>query len=327
MKSILRNLPGAVMCLALGVGVYYAQDGWRSTRRNPANERGPNGTRVTIVDAVSGAQLLAATQLAVDQPATLIADIELSGVVDGQSTSLTGQYQQQGRGEGRRFCWTLRGRIGGSPLRLWQVSVQDILWTDLAWNGDGPDARHQVERIDLARLRAEFAPAGDMEVIDPGQARAAFARPELWPTQGGLPALLDGLHRAFEFAPPALMRMRGQPVYALIGKPLARAERDSMAPDHVLLVVDATLRLPLLIEYRGADDPLSDQGLADADRLIESPSPLFKLRIVKPRLEAPVDAERFNYSPPPNVAWTDRTETRLQNLRMAAQPSPSNGSH
>ncbi|QDU88339.1 hypothetical protein Pla175_17140 [Pirellulimonas nuda] len=321
MKSILRNLTRAMWCVAAGAAAYYAQDAWRAKHSSRSATHGGAVPVLTTIDTITGDQLLAAAQLAVDQPTTLVADIEQTGLVAEQSVSLSGQYQQQGRGESRRFCWTLRGRVGRGSVRLWQVSAQDILWTDLAWDTDGPNARRSVERIDLARLRAEVAPSGDLENIDPGQARAAFARPELWPTQGGLPALLVALGQTFKFNAPALMRMRDRPVYALIGRSSLPADGAySVVPDHVLLVVDATLRMPILVEYRASDDPLADSALADSQRLIESERPLFRIRILNPRPDAPVDADRFAYTPPPDVAWTDRTDARLRNLRQAVRP-------
>lgn len=316
MKQFLRNLTRGVLSLLLGVCLYYGRAAWIAMDQSAAAPR-PAGP-VALIDHVDGAALLAAAQLAVDQPASLTAEVEQAGTVAGRSVSLAGQYQQQGRGEDRRFCWTLTGKINSATLRLWQVTVGPYLWTDLAWNEGRPGRGRSVERVDLAQLRARLAPNAQLDEVGPGQARAAFAQPELWPTQGGLPALLEGLRRGFTFGPPAMMQLSGEPVYALVGRSVQNPGDGGPMPHHVLVLIEAKRRLPVMIEYRAPTDPLSADSLADTDRLVESRVPQLKIAFRKLRLGGPVDADRFAYYPPPDVAWTDATE--LKQAALSAQP-------
>ena len=87
---------------------------------------------------------------------------------------------------------------------------------------------------------------------------------------------------------------------------------------------------PMLIEYRGAQDPIARGGLADESLLRPSRKPLLKIDLMNPVLGSPVAPERFVYAPPEGLAWVDRTDRELAIVKRRQQPqalanSPSDG--
>jgi hypothetical protein len=163
---------------------------------------------------------------------------------------------------------------------------------------------------------------------------------ELWSPYGGLPMLLGGLDKHFDFGPPRVMKLQNNRVLAMVGRwneavlrqlltvtpepgakpvdPPDLSKIPDRLPQHVVVVLDEGQHTPRRIEYRGAGDPLSTAGLADDVLLTtESGSPLLRIDFVAVGFDVALAKEQFEFRPPESAPWRDETDAYL---RAFAQP-------
>lgn len=352
MKSSLRKLTSAVLCVALGAAAYLALPTvrrlmWGDNRPAPTLQGLGDGPLAQVeVEGGTGDNagnvVLAECLVALDRRASLRVDVLQSGAIEGQMVETSGVYLQQGHGEFCKFSLLLQGRIGSAKSRIWQVQDDRYLFTDIAWDdmtktsptgGVVPHpGRRRVSRIDLLQVRQKLEAAQPRANTTPGRATAELIRPGAWTGQGGLPMLLGALNENFDFATPRQMTFRNEPVYALIGswkpdrlnhlltpaaKPGVAAPTSAIAPpermpDHVLVAIGARDLFPRLVEYRSQSDPLSAPSLSTDARFQESQMPLMRIDLLSVRFDQPISNEYFVYRKPEGVDFRDITDEREQ---------------
>ncbi|MEM9184967.1 MAG: hypothetical protein AAGB00_00555 [Planctomycetota bacterium] len=372
MKTSLRRLTNAVVLVAAGAGAYFAWPTLELLLRGGARERALdklveaplNQVEVPgVVDpalgpvsvSAAGNALLAHCQVALERLASIRVDVLQTGTIKDQRVQTSGDYLQQGSGDDRRFRLWLKGRVGSSTCRVWQVCDGRFVFTDLAWDGAQSTAagaaspgRQVLTRVDLARVRERFRRGERRGSPAPGSAAADLVRPGYWAGQGGLPMLVGALADNFDFGAPRQMYLRNEPVYAMIGRWKAARKRKLLTPPpgadaadpgkprdpvaapprmphHVLIAVGARDSFPHLIEYRGHADPLSAGALADDVRFVESAAPLLRVDLLAPRFGEPIAAEMFVYREPEGVDFYEATDERLRLVDSRHAPLTSSG--
>lgn len=254
-----------------------------------------------------------------------------------------GSYRQQGRGIRRHVRWLLESQRDGVHATLLQVSDGESLWTDrrLATG-------RQIEWVNLWQVRrqartAALAPTGS---TNDEPASAPFS-PHFASSHGGLPSLLESLRDHFVFSEPRAFRFGQQQVIGLVGRwrpealslivgdlsdlddnqltPAALREKlgeylaghslPAHMPHHVLLLLGHSDQFPYLIDYRGASDPLSQPGVAQADLYQLSRAPLSRLELDDVVFNEPINSGEFIYSPPEEPERIDLTAVFIQRTK------------
>jgi hypothetical protein len=169
---------------------------------------------------------------------------------------------------------------------------------------------------------------------------------------GGLPGLVASLLDHFDFMPPQAMRLtvapplvaepKELPVFAVVGhwkpeklaaltgvndqEPTVEGQEaatiDALPerfPQEVLLLIGQTDLFPYRIEYRRLETPAAAGAGAPQVVYQLSAEPLVVLELTDVTFDLPVAAGQFDYSPPPNVDWTDQTATLIARLRKERQ--------
>ncbi len=286
-----------------------------------------------------GNSLLADAILRLDRRQSVTAELTCQGALVGTNVRLAGGYRQLGSGDKRCFALDLTGQLADTPLRWTQTSDGRLLWTGLRWDDGKQNAEQSLTRIDLRRVRKNLAADDDGFAPQPGEA-AAVLQAELWSPFGGLPMLLGGLDKHFDFGPPRVMKLQNNRVLAMVGRwneavlkqlltvtPLPGAKPvdppdlskiPDRLPQHVVVVLDEAQHTPRRIEYRGAGDPLSAAGLADDVLLTtESRAPLLRIDFVSVGFDVALAKQQFEFRPPESAPWRDETDAYL---RAFAQP-------
>lgn len=350
------------MALVLtGVALFYVgRTAWRIATPAPNNLQ-PLATplaKAPVENAPAGARgelVLTNCMVALERYRSIEAEVTLAGSVETHLIESTGSYRQQGRGDSLMFSMLLQGHVGPTTTRLWQVSDGRFLWTDLAWGAPQAVKRRDVRRINLSKIRREFANVQPQQGgLVPVEPTAASLQPDLTTGFGGLPMLIDSLKANFYFSEPRQMSLRGEPVYAMIGHWRAERQRDLLEeekpdsepseqeaqspaemakvpdlplrmPHHVMVAVGARDWFPYLLEYRSQSDPLSAAHLTEDQRFYESRQPLLKMSFTHPRFDTPIASAQFDYPAKQAEGWHDSTAQRLaliksrQELKIARQ--------
>ncbi|MCA9239107.1 MAG: hypothetical protein KDA37_02855 [Planctomycetales bacterium] len=333
MKTSLRSLTNALLLVGMGFALFYLGPAVRELMRGERDQ--PELLKAPLLadspQETAGNHYLYQCLVNLERRRSLATQAVQTGVVNDRLVESTGEYLQVGQGQERRFRWRLQGRVTDEPVTLDQVSDGESLWTDLAWGEASEASLRRVWRVDLRSLRKSLAqPAA--ENVRPGEAAAAPLDPNMWASLGGLPMLLESLKTNFDFAQPRSMYYKNQPVYAMIGF-WKKEQRDRLLetedgagaepteryparlPHHVLVAIGVSDLFPYLVEYRSAEDALSQATLSVDDRFRESRRPMLKLELKPPRFDVEIDANNFAYKPPPDVNWMDRTAERLAMLK------------
>ncbi len=367
MKSNRRKLTAAItrgmVFLVVGMGAFYAFDTVDRLLLSPSDNKmvGPLPTIDPPVLARSaitpnqknagdrrGNPWLTQSLVQLEQRQSLTAEVVQLGWVGGRLVETHGTYRQVGGGANRQFSLRLQGRLADRPARLTQVSDSRFLWTDLRWGDSSDDLDRSITRVDLRRLRrnekqngSASSDSSDGASPDPGRAVASFTAPGKWLRFGGLPLLLASLNETFDFGPARKMQLRGERVVAMVGhwnpEKLRRLLKEGeptntipeRAPHHVVVALSLETSFPLMVEYRSADDPMSQAGWADAERLRPSGKPMLKLDFLRPEFDIRLAESEFHYTRPSGVAWRDDTarelqiaERRREQAMVAIAPSP-----
>ena len=223
----------------------------------------------------------------------------------------SGTYVEQRAGPHPLLRLELRTQLGDETSTLLHVCDGRFLWVYQHLLGE-----ESLTRIDVVEVQRALQRAGRMtETVDP----------VTLPGFGGLPQLLRGLHRNFDFAPaePAelagttLWRARGrwkpamlarlvpdQKEAALAGEDVDLSELGEHLPDQVHLFVGRDDLFPYRIEYHRIEP---QRGSATI---------LVSLQFMEVNLDIPVDTARFLYSPG-DLAPSDGTDDFLRRLGIS----------
>ena len=329
MRSDRRNPIGvivrAALLVGLGIGAYAGLEGvdraLLSMRASDAPAPGviptaePPGSR----DAErAGASWLEHAIERLEQRQSVAVDIVQSGWIAGDLVETHGRYVRAGTGARRRFSQWMQGSIAGQPARIRRVSDSRFLSTDLRWGDPSEAGDRIVKRVDLRRLRQEISSKDPA----PEAGRALASRPSMDLRWGGVASLLVSLKQSFDFGPARQMRLRGEPVFAMVGRwnrtrfaELLGSEDEPIpprAPHHVVLALSEESLFPLLVEYRSADDPMAAAGLADESLLRPSTRPMLKIDFLRPEFDRPIPEAEFAYTAPSDAPLRDETDRELR---------------
>lgn len=303
---------GTVAALTGGIGRWAIPSG-----RDPA----PETTSPTApVPPKSGTSeqpqpnLLQAAIDAIESRNSVSAKMRYEAHLFGQRILGSGSYVEQGPGRDHLFRLELRFQLGDSPSSLVNVCDGRYLWEYRSTGG-----KSELSRVDIVRAWRALERAGE-----PLAAHHAMALPGL----GGVPRLLHGLDRQFEFGPPQRGKWSNPPV--IVWRVEGRWRRDALmrllpdqaqaiaegradlrrlppqAPDKVVCYLGEADCFPYRIEFRRqsphAAEPLADQCILAVD-------------FYDIRFDEPIDPSLMRYQPPSDTEFSDQTENFIQRLK------------
>lgn len=144
-----------------------------------------------------GNSLLAAAARRVQAEPSVQAQIRYRIDAHGQNLLGNGLYLQLGDGPEKLLRFDLKLQVGQRTATLQQISGQQYYWI----RRDLPPASHKVSRVNLRSIRQAIAKqhAGEDRDADLNGIPLNSPADDAWLLLGGLPALLEGLARNFEF--------------------------------------------------------------------------------------------------------------------------------
>ena len=278
-------------------------------RQSPADaaDPAPGGGQVLLEQAV----------LALESRRSVSAKIRQSIDLFGKRLFGSGTYAEQQSNRQMRLRMEMRVQLGERPSSLTQVCDGRYFWTyrDLGAGGS-------VSRVDLARVNRVLEESG--QIPQPG-------RIDQWPGLGGLPKLLRGLNKAFDFDSVEETQLGGQlPVWRLrgrwkpdnlakvlpeqedairSGKPVDLGKLPGYLPDHVVLFLGTEDLFPYRIEYRRREANGKNGKNRPEDR------PIVTMDLFEVNLNVPIHPTRFIYSPG-DREFSDQTDRFLERLGL-----------
>ena len=277
---------------------------------SPAAPASPaSGTREQAVP-----NLLRAAVHALESRETVSAKLRYEAQLFGQRLLGSGSYVEQRPGRDHLFRLELRFQLGDSPSSLVNVCDGRYLWEYRSTGG-----KSELSRVDIVRAWRALERAGE-----PLAAHHAMTLPGL----GGVPRLLHGLDRHFEFGPgqrgkwsnpPAIVwRVEGQwrrdPLTRILpdqAQAIAEGRADlrrlpPQVPDKVVCYLGEADGFPYRIEFRRqsprAAEPSTDECLLAVD-------------FYDIRFDEPIDPSLLRYQPPSDTEFSDQTENFIQRLK------------
>ncbi len=257
----------------------------------------------------------------------------------GQNLLGNGLYLQLGDGPEKLLRFDLKLQVANRTAALQQISGQQYFWV----RRDLPPANHKVSRVNLRAIRQAIAKQNVLNDKDHDLTGTPLRSPgdDAWLLLGGLPALLEALHRDFEFGAarageiefPAAGDGRAHrlPVWAVSGTwkkerweaLTATADKSKTSlppslPQRVDLVLGRNERTFELFPYRviyyaGEKTSGAGQG-AQAANL----TPMVSLELFNVQAAAELDPRDFDYNPGEQEV-EDLTQAYLQKLGLAGK--------
>jgi hypothetical protein len=282
------------------------------TAQLPARQA-PPATRQP--EAISGDALLRRVITAIDSVPSIAAKVRYRVDLKGESTVGAGVYMQQGRGPERMMVYDLSLPTGETTSRVRHIADRSTLWIVEELVG-----ANNYGRVDLARLR-RARPKSQAGVPSDG-----------WLALGGLPKLISGLDRAFQFGPVTEGKLDEVRVWTLrgewerdrlmnllpnqkdaiaAGQPFGRSQLSPQLPDTVIVHVGCDDFFPYRIEYWRSPEA---QKKSDDEEPVEKL--LVVMELYEVRLGGPIDADQFAFQPPPEIKPADRTVEYLDKLGL-----------
>lgn len=145
----------------------------------------------------AGNALVAAAARSVQAEPSVQAQIRYRIDANGQNLLGNGLYLQLGDGPEKLLRFDLKLQVGQRTAALQQISGQQYYWI----RRDLPPANHKVSRVNLRSIRQAITKQHATEDRDADLTGIPSSSPadDAWLLLGGLPALLEGLQRNFDF--------------------------------------------------------------------------------------------------------------------------------
>lgn len=266
-------------------------------------------------EAISGDALLRRVITAIDSVPSITAKVRYRVDLKGESTVGGGVYLQQGRGPERMMVYDLSLPTGETTSRVRHIADRSTLWIVEELVG-----ANNYGRVDLARLR-RARPKSQAGVPGDG-----------WLAMGGLPKLISGLDRAFQFGPVTENKLDEVRVWTLrgewerdrlinllpnqkdaiaAGQPFDRSKLSPQLPDTVIVHVGCDDFFPYRIEYWR-----SPEAQKKSDEEVPVEKLLVVMELYEVHLGGPIDATQFAFQPPPEIKPADRTAEYLDKLGL-----------
>ncbi len=276
----------------------------------------------------AGNRTLAAAARSVQAESALSADMRCRIDAFGHELAGQGSYQQLGKGPEKLLKLELKVQVADQAVTRQEICGPTYYYI----RRQSPLAPVSLGRVNLRQLRLALARAPAAIATNPT---------DVWILLGGLPKLLESLHRDFEFSDPRPDELQfaiadgGQvqrlPVVVLRGHwktdrltELRRTEkgtskdRAEQLPDEVEIVLSREDQTPPLFPYRVTYLTKSGQpGQGGAgDREGEgSPKPLLTLELFNVHRKGNLDPRDFDYQPGEQEV-ADLTQSYLQRLGL-----------
>ena len=279
-----------------------------------AHSRGP------IAPTVSGQSLLENAIHTLEGHRSISAKIRHSVDLFGNKPVGSGIYLEERSNRGLLFRLELRIQLGNELSSLLDVCDGRYLWMyRKLWE------RETLSRIHVGRVEQALEESGGIHEI---------GKVDRWPGLGGLPKLLRGLYRKYDFASVQETSLEGRegplPVWRLEGewkeaelakllpeqgeavkggKPADVSKLRPHLPDHVVLFLGKTDAFPYRIEYRRRRPNGRDGGEASRDKA------LVTMELSEVDLNAAIHSTRFLYNPG-DLEYSDETAEFLKKLGL-----------
>lgn len=239
----------------------------------------------------------------------------------GQEMVAAGIYQQLDAGRQKLLRLEVKTQIGEQTATLMEIRGRQDLWI----RRHLPPAAPQLEHVSLTRLRSALA-----HVDDQGN----LSTTENWILLGGLPKLLENLHRNFVFGAPREAKLADVPVIVLKGTwnmevlkshlggkvPSGNEGFPEQIPPEVTLVLGrpgSQLALfPFRLEYwrtRTEKERNSLLGTTAGNADVKELIPLSTLEFYDVRIQPNLDPRGFEFDPG-NEESQDKTQSYLRQL-------------
>lgn len=289
---------------------------------------------------VDGNALVAQAARRVQSEPSVQAQIRFRIDAAGQNLLGNGLYVQLGDGPEKLLRFDLKLQVAQRTAALQQISGQQYYWI----RRDLPPANHKVARVNLRSIRQAIArDSGHKDQLREGGPEAGVPMPgdDAWLLLGGLPALLEMLHRDFEFGTarageieyPAAGEGRPQrmPVWAVSGKwkperwkelntAIGKKNKNAKSlalPERVDLVLGRNDRsfalFPYRVIYYGRDGEGAGQGRGSEELV-----PLVSMEFFNVQPAAELDPRDFDYNPGEQEI-EDLTQAYLQKLGLVVK--------
>ncbi|WP_145088321.1 hypothetical protein [Anatilimnocola aggregata] len=331
---------GLLALLAMGVVLYFGASGIQSAlrigrahaqdrafplaefqgladSRAKAGGAGQGGAPVASPGVVDGNALVAQAARRVQAEPSVQAQIRFRIDAAGQNLLGNGQYVQLGDGPEKLLRFDLKLQVAERTAALQQISGQQYYWV----RRDLPPAAYKVARVNLRTVRNAIAK--EKAAPERDEVRPAVPSPgdDAWLLLGGLPALLESLHRDFEFTAARAgeieypvsseSRARRMPVWAVSGKwkpdrwkelttttgKKSKHESPMSLPERVDLVLGRNERSFGLFPYRVIYYARALPGEAGQGSGTGELVPLVSMEFFNVQPAAELDPRDFDYNP------------------------------
>ncbi|MFH1920057.1 MAG: hypothetical protein ABIP48_09250 [Planctomycetota bacterium] len=269
---------------------------------------------------ISGQELLRSAIRRLERRRSISAKIRHSIDLFEHKLVGSGNYWEERSHRGLLFRMELKIQLGDEPSSLLHVCDGRYLWMYRKLAGG-----ESLSRIDVERVERALQESGDIQEL---------AKVDRWPGLGGIPRLLRGLHRAYEFVsveetylegregPLPVLRLEGEWRRAKLAKLLPEQEKAINAgrtadlsklpahlPDHVILFLGKADAFPYRIEYRRRGPHEGEGEDVSRDRA------LVTMELSEVNLNATIHPTSFLYNPG-DLECTDQTVPFLKKLGL-----------
>lgn len=311
---------------------------------------------VAPIKSISGQQLVAEAARRIAMQPAIAARIRQQATLFGQDLVGSGQYQQVVDGDRILVRLELKLQVDGETLTLQQINDGSVMWIRRDQGTEKKVAYVNVRRVRSAAQAAARSSANG----SPGQSASKPSAPDTSSADassagistgissagdslalGGLPQLLQGLDRNFDFGPAREDMLGRVPVWVVSGKwkagklteSIAHYKEDSSSagksqvdllpphlPDRVTVVLgrdDFVPLFPYRIEYGRSltqSPDAAEQGRA-GESGADSSTTIVKVEFFEVRRQWDVDLTSFRY-PYGDQAIEDHTELYMRRLGL-----------
>jgi hypothetical protein len=290
-------------------------------------------------ESTDGNHLVAEAARRVQAEPSVQAQIRFRIDATGQNLLGNGQYLQLGDGPEKLLRFDLKLQVAQRTAALQQISGQQYYWV----RRDLPPASNKVSRVNLRSIRQAIA----REVVKGDEPDPSLGSPasDAWLLLGGLPALLESLHRDFDFGNAREGEIEYSsatdgkpyrlPVWAVSGtwkkerwKALQAADLKNKKakplnlPRRIDLVLGRNERsfslFPYRVIYYGPSDGGAGQGRGLDPNAAADLAPMVSMEFFNVQSAPNLDPRDFDYNPGEQEV-EDVTQAYLQKLGLAGK--------
>jgi hypothetical protein len=291
--------------------------------QSPPRVAGQGGRAASDVPA-AGAQdpqaLVERSQRNLDQLGSLSAKVRMQIDLFEQQASGAGLYLQKRDGLRQLSRYWLKGQFGDAAFTLLQINDGRWFWTYRELP-DGPS----LNRLDLERINEQSRSSGKSEPPSPASGLS----------MGGLPKLLAGLRRCFQFTQLGETQLADRRVWVVdggwrpdrlaaavpdqrpaieAGRPIDLKKLPPHLPEHVVLYIGQSDLFPYRIDFLRRND---QSGGAGQGSVLPGYRVMMTIEFFDVRANQTIDSREFDYQP--RLKWVDATGTYLKSLGAAAK--------